>query len=455
MARKKAEETAVESSGNLGEQTTTEGTPINPPSIVETPPKSKKVSQKEPYKYIDLVIDVGRSTAQAMGVLDGEIIEVDKIPSCVFQSEAHPENDRGGFTLELQIKPDTPIASKDEIAKEEKPKPIKTEEHWIVGNRAIDQTDCIWFSAHKDHKVKYFHVELMGILSILAKTEKYSTGKNKKQQTLTVNLNPISIAHQSDLLKELKNCKSIIVAGTRYKLNFTNQRQYFKEGHGAAVLAKKMFPDLKYVYVVDLGEGTFQIRRFNITSNLPDEDTQQTRDHGGGGIYTLKKITSKALAQNGDSATYTEFSKVAKILETSKWIDEQVAATDFTGSDVSKQITLAITTWLRDSPAEYALDYITEIARDSKVIFCGGGFEIKSVQGMIKKKILATGCDENNLVFPANMDTVSLRGVIQYLHPELKMFEDCLPKEKIISLVPSTETQEKIDHDNQQQAATA
>ena len=264
-----------------------------------------------------------------------------------------------------------------------------------------------------DGKVEYFHILLMGVIASIPNLQSLSTGKSQKQRTLTIDLATLSIANSSELKKKLKHCKYIVVGDTKYRLNFTSRTQSFCEGHGAAIHGKHKFSDRSTLFVADLGAGTFQIAEFSILNQLPSKKSRDAY-HGGGGIASLKREVTKALS-NGDSSNYLTQSQIATIIENSQWSDGKVIAEDFTKSDVSHEITYAINQWLRESPASFALEDLTTISRHSPIIFCGGGFQIAPVRGIVERRILESGGDKSNLIFPEDLGLVAVKGVLDYI----------------------------------------
>lgn len=433
MPRKKAEETTGNSSENLSGQVT----PSDTPNAIEMPSKPKKVSQKEPFKIIQYVVDLGRSTGKGLVYFEGQEIPIEKLTSCVAQLETAPGNDYGGFTLELEEPHPT---DKDEKGK---PIKIKTQEHWVVGDRAQAYPNPIWMTDKSDAKVLYFHILLAALISITQDLEKLSTGKSNKQRTLTIDLATLSIAKPEDLKKKLKSCKALTVAGVKYRLNFTSNQQSFMEGHGAAILGKREFPNHNIVIVADLGAGTFQISKCSTLNKLPSKKSQDAY-HGGGGTTSLKREVAKALA-NDDSANYLSRSQVSTILEKSKWEDGKVVAEDFTKTDVSNQVTSAINQWLRESPAGFALEELIDLSRQYPIIFCGGGFEIEAVKGIIEQRILESGGNKDHLHFPPNMGLIAVKEVLDYIIQK--------PQQTNVLQLPTTKEITTDAHNDQ--AATA
>lgn len=429
MPRKKAEETAENSSENLESQ----AAPNDTPATIEQAPKPKKQSQKEPLKPFLLVADLGRSSCKALAYVNEKEINIDKLTSCVAQLDSSPGNDFGGFTLELEEPHPTEVNEKG------KPIKVKRQEYWVVGDRAQAYPNPIWMTDKSEAKVEYFHVLLMGVISVIPHLDKLSTGKSIKQRTLTIDLATLSIAKSDELKKKLKGCKTLTVDGVKYRLNFTSNQQSFVEGHGAATSGKNQFPNHSTLYVADLGAGTFQISEFSILNKLPSKKSKDSY-HGGGGITSLKREVAKALS-NGDSSNYLTRSQVSTILEKSEWTSGKVVAQDFTKSDVSNQVTTAINQWLRESPAGFALEDLVNISRRSPVVFCGGGFAIASVREIIKQRIIESGGDEANLIFPDDLGLIAVKGVLDYI---------TLKPSNILQLSPK-----EIQHDNTEQAATA
>lgn len=393
----------------------------------------KKVSQKEPYKPFLLVADLGRSSCKAIAHIDGQEVALDKLTSCVAQLDSSPGNDYGGFTLELEELHPTELNEKG------KPIKVKKQEHWVVGDRAMAYPNPIWMTDKSEAKVEYFHTLLMGVISTIPNLHALSTGKSAKQRTLTIDLATLSIARPDDLKKSLKNCKAITVGGIKYRLNFTSNQQSFVEGHGGAILGKNQFPNHSTLYVADLGAGTFQVGQFSILNKLPSKKSKDAY-HGGGGITSLKREVAKALS-NGDSSNYLTRSQVSTILEESGWENGRVLAQDFTKSDVSNHIAFAINQWLRESPAGFALESLIDISRRAPIVFCGGGFAIASVKGIIEQRIIESGGNAQNLVFPDDLGLIAVKGVLDYIKE--------LPS-NVIQL-PTKEPQ----HDHSQQTATA
>jgi len=371
------------------------------------PPKPK--SQKEPYKPFLLITDLGRSSCKALVYLEEEEQKIGKLTSCIVRLSSLPGNDYGGFTVGLEEP--SPTGEKDGKGKLIK---IKSEEHWVVGDRAFAYPGAALMTDKPDSKVEFFHVLLLGVISSIPNLQALSTGKSGKQRTLTIDLATLSIANSSELKKKLRHCKWLKVGDVKYRLNFTSRTQSFVEGHGAAIFGKYKFSsNHSTLYVADLGAGTFQIAEFSILNQLPSKKSRDAY-HGGGGIASLKREVTKALS-NGDSSNYLTQSQIATILENSQWSDEKVIAEDFNKNDVSQLITYAINQWLRESPASFALEELTTISRHSPIIFCGGGFEIEPVRGIIERRILESGGDQNNLIFPDDLGLIAVRGVLDYL----------------------------------------
>ncbi|MUH01121.1 hypothetical protein F7734_56205 [Scytonema sp. UIC 10036] len=369
----------------------------------------KKQSQKEPYKPFLLVADLGRSSCKSLVYFEGQEITVDKLTSCVVQLESSPGNDFGGFTLGLEHPHETDLDEKG------KPIKVKTEEHWVVGARAQAYPDSVMMTSTSNAKVEYFHILLMGVISAIPNLKDFSTGKSQKNRTLTIDLATLSIANASELKKKLKHCKYLVVNGVKYRLNFTSNQHSFVEGHGAAIWGKNQFPERSTLYVADLGAGTFQIAEFSILNQLPSKKSKDSY-HGGGGIASLKREVTKALS-NGDSSNYLTQTQIAAILENSQWENGIVTALDFNKADVSGSIAYAINQWLTESPAQFALEELVTISRHSPIIFCGGGFEISPVKGIIEKRILESGGISNNLIFPDQLGIIGVKGVLDYLMP--------------------------------------
>ncbi len=375
-------------------------------SIKQT--KAKKPSQKEPYKPFLLIADLGRSSCKTLAYFEGEEQKVGKLTSCIVKLESSPGNDYGGFTLGLEEP--SPTLEKDEKGKLVK---VKTQEHWVVGDRALAYSDPVMMTDKSHAKVEYFHILLMGVIASIPNLQSLSTGKSQKQRTLTIDLATLSIANSSELKKKLKHCKWIKVGDTKYRLNFTTRTQSFVEGHGAAIYGKYQFSDRSTLYVADLGAGTFQIAEFSILNQLPSKKSKDSY-HGGGGIVSLKREVTKALS-NGDSSNYLTQSQIATIIEKSQWNNDKVIAEDFTKTDVSNEIVYAINQWLRESPASFALEDLTTISRHSPIIFCGGGFEIAPVRGIVERRILESGGEKSNLIFPEDLGLIAVRGVLDYI----------------------------------------
>ncbi len=395
MPRKKAEQPA--------EIVELSDTPI--PGESEQP-KPKKQSQKEPYKPFLFIADLGRSSCKSLIYCDGSTHPTDKILSCVVRVDSHPGNDFGGFTVEIE----KPTGDKDDKGKDIKAKSL---EHWVVGQRALAYPDHVYMTDKADSKVEYFHILLLGVLATFPDLYSLSTGKSPKQRTLTVDLATLSIADGATLKQSLKHCKSITVAGIKYRLNFTSNQQSFAEGHGAAIHGKNLFSDRNTLYVADLGAGTFQIAEYGILNDLPSKKSKDSY-HGGGGITSLKREVTKALS-NGDSSHYLNQQQVSTILENSCFDGEKILATDFSNTPVGDAILTAINQWLRDSPAQFALEELTTISRISPIVFCGGGFEIAPVKELIRKKILASGGNDSHLIFPEKMGIIGVKGVLDYI----------------------------------------
>ena len=369
-------------------------------------PKPKKLSRKEPYKPFLLIADLGRSSCKTLAYFEGLEQKVGKLTSCIVKLDSLPGNDYGGFTLGLE----EPTGEKDEKGRTVK---VKSQENWVVGDRALAYPNPVMMTDRSDSKVEYFHILLMGVISSIPNLQSLSTGKSAKQRTLTIDLATLSIANSSDLKKKLKHCKWLKVGDTKYRLNFTSCTQSFVEGHGAAIYGKHKFSDRSTLYVADLGAGTFQIAEFSVLNQLPSKKSKDSY-HGGGGIVSLKREVTKALS-NGDSSNYLTQSQIATIIEKSQWSEEKVIAQDFTKTDVSHEISYAINQWLRESPASFALEDLTTISRHSPIIFCGGGFEIAPVRGIVEKRILESGGEKSNLIFPDDLGLIAVKGVLDYI----------------------------------------
>ena len=402
MPRKKAEDSPPDIQDSLNISTSSDDTVQ--PSIKQ--PKSKKQRQKEPYKPFLLIADLGRSSCKTLAYFEGEEQKVGKLTSCIVKLDSLPGNDYGGFTLGLE----EPTGEKDAKGRVVK---VKTQEHWVVGDRAFAYPSPTMMTDKSDSKVEYFHILLMGVIASIPNLQSLSTGKSVKQRTLTIDLATLSIANSSELKKKLKLCKWLKVGDTKYRLNFTSRTQSFVEGHGAAIYGKYQFSDRSTLYVADLGAGTFQIAEFSVLNQLPSKKSKDSY-HGGGGIVSLKREVTKALS-NGDSSNYLTQSQIATILENSQWDNGRIIAQDFTKSDVSNEITYAINQWLRESPASFALEDLTTISRHSPIIFCGGGFQIAPVRGIIEKRILESGGEKSNLIFPEDLGLIAVRGVLDYI----------------------------------------
>ena len=103
--------------------------------VVDSIPKKtkpKKQSQKEAYKPFLLIADLGRSSCKCLVCFDGQEQKVGKLTSCITKLDSSPGNDYGGFTLGLEEP--SPSGEKDEKGKLVK---VKTQEHWVVGDRAL------------------------------------------------------------------------------------------------------------------------------------------------------------------------------------------------------------------------------------------------------------------------------------------------------------------------------
>ena len=402
MPRKKAEDSPQDIQDSLNISTTSDDTV----DLSAKQSKVKKPSQKEPYKPFLLIADLGRSSCKTLAYFEGEEQKVGKLTSCIVKLESLPGNDYGGFTLGLE----EPTGEKDDLGRVVK---VKSQENWVVGDRALAYANPIMMTDKSDSKVEYFHILLMGVIASIPNLQSLSTGKSVKQRTLTIDLATLSIANSSELKRKLKHCKWIKVGDTKYRLNFTSRTQSFVEGHGAAIYGKYKFSDRSTLYVADLGAGTFQIAEFSILNQLPSKKSKDSY-HGGGGIVSLKREVTKALS-NGDSSNYLTQSQIATIIENSQWDNGRIIAQDFTKTDVSNEITYAINQWLRESPASFALEDLTTISRHSPIIFCGGGFEIAPVRGIIEKRILESGGDQSNLIFPDDLGLIAVRGVLDYI----------------------------------------
>lgn len=403
--------------------------------VVTAPPKPKKQSQKEPFKPFLLVADLGRSSCKAIAHINCQEIKLDKLTSCVARLDSSPGSDFGGFTVELEESHPTEVNEKG------KPVKVKRQEHWVVGDRATAYPSPIWMTDKNDAKVEYFHILLMGVISTIPNLYALSTGKSAKQRTLTIDLATLSIAKPDELKKKLKSCKALTINGIKYRLNFTSNQQSFVEGHGAALHGKSQFQNQNTLYVADLGAGTFQISEFSILNKLPSKKSKDSY-HGGGGITSLKREVAKALS-NGDSSNYLTRSQVSTILEKSGWQNDKVVAQDFTQSDASNHITTAINQWLRESPAGFALEDLVNISRRAPIIFCGGGFAIASVKGIIEQQIIKSGGDAKNLVFPEDLGLIAVKGVLDYI----------TEKPSNVLQLPIKEI--TTDEHNEQQTATA
>lgn len=402
MPRKKGEDSLQDIQDSLNISTSSDDTAH--PSIKQS--KSKKTSQKEPYKPFLLIADLGRSSCKTLAYFEGEQQEVGKLTSYIVKLESLPGNDYGGFTLGLE----EPTGEKDEKGRTLK---VKSQENWVVGDRALAYPNPMMMTDRADAKVEYFHILLMGVISSIPNLQSLSTGKSAKQRTLTIDLATLSIANASELKKKLKHCKWLKVGDTKYRLNFTSRTQSFVEGHGAAIYGKYQFSNRSTLYVADLGAGTFQIAEFSVLNQLPSKKSKDSY-HGGGGIVSLKREVTKALS-NGDSSNYLTQSQIATIIEKSQWNNEKVIAEDFTKTDVSNEITYAINQWLRESPASFALEDLTTISRHSPIIFCGGGFQIAPVRGIVEKRILESGGEKSNLIFPEDLGLIAVKGVLDYI----------------------------------------
>ncbi len=345
-------------------------------------------------------------------------MKVNKLTSCIARLNSPPNGDYGSFTLVLE---EFETDDLGQIVKEgNKPKKKKVEEHWIVGDRASTYPGHFYLTdkGKEGAKVDYFHILLMGVIASTNNLESLSTGKSKKSRTLTIDLATLSIANGWELRKKLKTCKYIIVKGIKYRLNFTSNAHSFYEGHGAAVLGKSRFPELQSVVVADLGFGTFQIAEFDIQGKLPAKRSADSY-YGGGGIVSLREEVSKALA-NKDSSEYVPYSQAGTILESSAWDEKEhkVKARDFADQEVGSRIEIAVHNWLRESPAKFALSELIAVSRQKPIIFCGGGFAIAPVRGIIQKRIIDSGGNKDNLVFPEDIGTVGITGILGYLEPE-------------------------------------
>lgn len=350
---------------------------------------------------------------------------VNKLTSCIAQLDKPPNNDYGGFTLGLE---EIELDEQGQIIKEDdKPKKKKYEQFWIVGDRASAYPNHFYLTdeGKENAKVDYFHILLMGVIASANNLESLSTGKSKKSRTLTIDLATLSIANGWELRKKLKTCKYIVVRGIKYRLNFSSNAHSFYEGHGAAVLGKSRFPQLQTVVVADLGFGTFQLAEFDIQNKLPAKRSADSY-YGGGGIASLREEVAKALA-NKDSSYYVSYSQAGAILESSLWDEKEgkAKAKDFNDFDVGSRIEVAINNWLRESPAKFALSDLITISRRTPIIFCGGGFAIEPVRGIIKKRIIESGGNKDNLLFPKDIGVIGITGVLGYLEPErLRTFLD-------------------------------
>ena len=407
---------AMQSTENVQDTLTVTSTPHD---LVESPikqSKAKKASQKEPYKPFLLIADLGRSSCKTLAYFEGEEQKVGKLTSCIVKLESLPGNDYGGFTLGLE----EPTGEKDEKGRVVK---VKSQENWVVGDRALAYSNPVMMTDKSDSKVEYFHILLMGVIASIPNLQTLSTGKSQKQRTLTIDLATLSIANSSDLKKKLKHCKWLKVGDTKYRLNFTSRTQSFVEGHGAAIHGKHKFTERSTLYVADLGAGTFQIAEFSILNQLPSKKSKDSY-HGGGGIVSLKREVTKALS-NGDSSNYLTQRQIATILENSQWQDGRIIAEDFTKTDVSNEITYAINQWLRESPASFALEDLTTISRHSPIIFCGGGFQIAPVRGIVERRILESGGDKSNLIFPEELGLIAVKGVLDFItsKPQLNILQ--------------------------------
>jgi hypothetical protein len=77
------------------------------------------------------------------------------------------------------------------------------------------------------------------------------------------------------------------------------------------------------------------------------------------------------------------------------------------------------------------------------VVFCGGGFAIASVREIIKKQIIESGGDANNLIFPNDLGLIAVKGVLDYI------------TEKTSTVLQLPAGKELTTDDHIEQAATA
>lgn len=99
------------------------------------------------------------------------------------------------------------------------------------------------------------------------------------------------------------------------------------------------------------------------------------------------------------------------ILETSTTSEGKICATDLDGNDVSRQLTLAIENWMQNSPLRLSLKHLCGVARNHKIVLCGGGFEISAVRKFFLQSLYDRGICAEKILIPDNPGLVAINQI--------------------------------------------
>ena len=385
--------------------------------------KTRKPRVNIPKEEITLILDAARSSTKFSVIFRGKSISCPKLPSVIAELINPLHQELGAYTVSLK----TP--------KDGEQKPISVIKNYVVGDRALLETDPIAMTMGHNHKVDYFHLLCLGAIAAIPNLYDLSTGINEKNRTLTIKIVVLSLSDGKALLNKLKPCQWMNVNGVKYKLNFLiNYSLYFAEGYGSAIWGHQKFLNSRHqeLTVFDVGYGTAAQTDYVIYGKLPLKKFVET--NGGGGLGSLVTFLSRAMAR-GDSSRLIPTSEVRQILEDSTFEDGKTKAIANDGRDVSASLELAISWWMNDSPLTFALDSISLVARRQPVVMVGGSFAIPPIRERIKARLLKAGASEELLLFPENPGMLSIQGMESlYIsnQPHLQVITNGITTEKAI-----------------------
>ena len=361
--------------------------------------KTRKPRVNIPKEEITLILDAARSSTKFSVIFKGKSIACPKLPSVIAELINPLHQELGAYTVSLKC------------PKDGEKKPTSIVKHYVVGDRALLESDPIPMTQGHNHKVDYFHLLCLGAIAAIPNLYDLSTGMNEKNRTLTIKIVVLSLSDGKALLNKLTPCQWINVNGIKYKLNFLiNYSLYFAEGYGSAIWGHQKFLNSRHqeLTVFDVGYGTAAQTDYVIYGKLPLKKFVET--NGGGGLGSLVTFLSRAMAR-GDSSRLIPTSEVRQILEDSTFSDGKTKAIANDGRDVSPSLELAISWWMNDSPLTFALDSISLVARRQPVVMVGGSFAIPPIRERIKSRLLKAGASEELLLFPDDPGMLSIRGM--------------------------------------------